>query len=169
MTRGFKAPTRLNANAIINRPELPIVQRGGGGGEAVRILLIVLVVLAGIFIGPKLLKLGGDDFAQTYRIESSELKATPVGQLTSWLVSGTIINQSSTDAPAPDLEIRLLRSDKTLAARSALSMNAQIIPAHSGLPFQTRIATSGNETLTVDIRPIKPASGEERRKNRGQP
>lgn len=169
MIRGFKAPARLTANAIIDRPELPIVQRGDGGGEAVKILLIVLVVLAGIFIGPKLLKLGGDDFAHTYRIESSELKATPVGQLTSWLVSGTIINQSSADAPAPDLEIRLLRADKTLVARSALSMNAQTIPANSGLPFQTRIATSGQETLTVDIRPIKPANGGEDRKAGGRP
>lgn len=167
--RGFKAPTRFQSKAIINRAELPIVQRGNDAGAAFRILVIVLAVLVFVFIGPKLLTLGDDDFSGSYRIESGELRATPVGQLTSWLVTGTIINQSGTDLPAPDLEIRLLRSDKTLVARSALKMNAQIIPANSGLPFQTRIATAGHEMLEVLIIPIKPVQGEEGRKSGARP
>lgn len=146
---------------IISRTELPIVQRGGDSGVSLRLLFIVLAVIALVFYLPKLATLDSLNFGEDYKVESVGLTPQPQGKLTSWLISGMLINQTGDDKPAPDLEVRLVRTDGSLVARSVLPMNSQTIPAGSGLRFQTRMNSSPGEALVADIRPIKPARSAE--------
>jgi hypothetical protein len=146
---------------IISRAELPIVQRGGDSGVSLRLLFTVLAVIALVFYLPKLVSLNSLNFGEQYKVESVALTPQPQGKLTSWLISGMLINQTGSDKPAPDLDVRLVRTDGSLVTRSVVPMNSQTIPAGAGLRFQTRMNSGPGESLVADIRPIKPARSAE--------
>lgn len=164
MTRRF--PTRRTPSPvagqkpIISRAELPIVQRGDNAGGALRILLLVLLVFAAVFYGPKLLKFDQLHFGSNtdFRIESVNVAQQSTGKVSIWLVTGLLVNPATEERAASDLEVRLVRADGSLVARSVVPMNSQMLPANGGVRFQARLTGSGSDPVTADIRPIRPAA-----------
>lgn len=174
LDRFARRPQVNTQNNVINRGELPIVSRGGGGGSRghgtslhpgrLVSLLILAVVAFLIFQYRPALRLPLDAVTLVnladFRVESVSTMQTAVGDVTNWQVTGRLMNASGGVVPLPDLHVRLVRPDGSLAGETRLSLGAGELEAGETRRFLAKLQTGSRETVRAEVTPV-PARGEE--------
>lgn len=152
---------------IHTRPPLDIVTRGDRSSRRLRtiFLLVGMVIGAGAFLAEKgTWSLPAFDFqsryARDFEVTSIKLERGMTAlSNTSWTVSGTVINRTTSLQGAPDLDVRLLKTDdQKEVAQTRISLGQQALPKGAGVRFSATLRGPAGQTVEAHIRPIKPTN-----------
>lgn len=152
--------TPIRTQPVINRPELAIIERNPRESRKRLVWLLGVVLLGWAFFNA----LGSGSFnanwfaGRNFATEDVELRPQTVSGKTFWTVSGKLVNTSKKTESAPDLQVKLVRPDGSVAAEDVIAMQAQIVPGQSALAFRGRIMTGPGEALNAEIEFLKPTT-----------
>jgi hypothetical protein len=135
---------------VINRRELPVIVRNPGEKRPFWLILLLVAFIAwGFWSGAE----PGDAVFGSSKLEvqSVSLRPSNIKNGTAWIVSGRLYNPSKETLSAPDLEVRLRRDDRSVAAEADIEMRAQIMPGQSAIPFTARLVTGQGEQLVAEV------------------
>jgi hypothetical protein len=145
---------------VIDRPELAIIERNPKGTRRSIVLIIGLFLLGWMFINA----LSSGSFntnwfaSRNFTIEGIELRPQTVSGKIFWTVTGKLVNSTKTTESAPDIEVKLVRPDGSVAAQDVIAMREQIVPGQSAIAFRGRIQTEAGEAVTAEVDLVKPGA-----------
>jgi hypothetical protein len=151
-----RQPTRTQQ--VINRPELDIIERHPKGTRKSIVLILALFAFGWALSNA----LGSGSFnanwfaGRNFAVEDVQLRPQTVSGKTFWTVSGKLINQTKSTESAPDLQVKLVRPDGSVAAEDVIALRAQIVPGQSAIAFRGRIMTGPGEAVNAEIDFLKP-------------
>lgn len=135
----------------------PVVDRTSSGQQARGVALLLAAIIIIFFVLPHLHggKMPSFSRAGGYVVENVNLQSGKnFGGSVSWLVTGNVVNNTRRPTEAPELRVRLLRPDESVAAEGTVDLGGQALPAGAAVRFQLRLQTGPNEALRADVQPV---------------